>query len=517
MRQASFPWMPDQGDGTYLNPVLFADYSDPDVIRHGEDFYLVSSSFQCTPGLPILHSKDLVNWTILNHALKNLPDDRYSQVQPGCGVWAPSIRYHAGKFWIFYPTPDEGIFMITAEDPAGEWTLPHCVQAGRGMIDPCPLWDDDGQAYLVFAYAKSRAGINDRLVIAAMAPDGSRLLGKPHLVFMDSERHPTIEGPKFLKKDGWYYIFAPAGGVGTGWQVVLRSCSIFGPYEDKIALEQGSSPVNGPHQGALVDLPNGDWWFLHFQEKQPYGRIVHLQPVRWEDGWPCIGVDQDGNGIGEPVQRSKKPDVGQDYPVIIPQTSDTFTNPRLGLQWQWQANHSDAWASLSARVGWLRLYAQPAASLPQSPAQLLQKFPAPAFRVETLLEFRPIQAGEMAGLMIAGRSWAALYLEKIEKGFRLVYQADGVDQASTAIEKAAIRLQLSVNEAGLCQFAYAIPSNTLPGSQIQTLGSSFKAREGHWIGAKVGLFALTPPHDGESGCADYQYFVFHPIESEFNP
>src|SRR5438067_1286255 len=172
------PRTPDQGDGTYCNPILYADYSDPDVIRVGEDFYLIASSFNCTPGLPILHSRDLVNWTIINHALKNLPHPRYSDVQHGCGVWAPSIRHHAGKFWIVFPMPDEGLYVTTADDPAAKWSEPHLLLAGKGLIDPCPLWDDDGQAYLVHAYAKSRCGLKHMLCVRPMAPDASRLLGE---------------------------------------------------------------------------------------------------------------------------------------------------------------------------------------------------------------------------------------------------------------------------------------------------------------------------------------------------
>ena len=180
-------WVADLGNGTYKNPVLHADYSDPDVVRVGDDFYLAASSFNCTPGLPILHSRDLVNWVIVNHAIKNLPHSRYAAVQAGCGVWAPAIRFHAGKFWIFFPMPDEGIYVTTATDPAGTWTEPHLLQAGKGLIDPCPLWDDDGQAYLVHAYAGSRAGIKHRLRVCPMAPDGSRLLGEGQIVFHENQ------------------------------------------------------------------------------------------------------------------------------------------------------------------------------------------------------------------------------------------------------------------------------------------------------------------------------------------
>src|SRR3972149_827769 len=156
------PWVADQGDGTYRNPVLFADYSDPDAVRVGDDFYMPASSFNCVPGLPILHSRDLVNWRLIGHAIQQLPK-RFDAVQHGNGLWAPSIRYHDGDFWIFVGDPDWGILMTRAVDPAGPWEPLHLVKAGQGLIDPCPLWDGD-QAYLVHAFAKSRAGKNSILV-----------------------------------------------------------------------------------------------------------------------------------------------------------------------------------------------------------------------------------------------------------------------------------------------------------------------------------------------------------------
>ena len=348
-------WQPDLGDGRYQNPILHADYSDPDVIRVGEDFYMTASSFNCAPALPILHSKDLVNWTIINYAAQRLlPEDRYSVPQHGKGVWAPAIRYHDGWFYIFWGDPDLGIFMVKTQDPAGEWEPPHLVRGARGWIDPCPFWDDDGQAYLVHALAGSRTGVNSVAVLNRMAPDGSRLLDDGVLVFDGTENHPTMEGTKMHKRNGYYYIFAPAGGVPTGWQTVLRSKNIYGPYEDKIVLHQGDSDVNGPHQGAWVELENGEGWFIHFQEKQPYGRIVHLQPAHWEKDWLMIGVDSNGDGIGEPVTEWKKPSVGKAAPVAVPQTSDEFNAPKLGLQWQWQANPAALWC-LPTGMGYLRM------------------------------------------------------------------------------------------------------------------------------------------------------------------
>ncbi len=238
-------WVADNGDGTYRNPVLHADYSDPDVIRVGNDYYMTASSFNCVPGLPILHSRDLVNWKLIGHALHRLvPEEEFSMPQHGKGVWAPSIRFHNNEFYIYFPDPDHGIYLTKASNPAGPWSEPLLVAGGKGLIDPSPLWDDDGQAYLVYAFAGSRAGIKSVLMVDRMEPDGTRLYGQPVMVFDGSRDHPTVEGPKFYKRNGWYYIFAPAGGVTNGWQLVLRSRDVFGPYEAKTVMAQG----NFPHQ-----------------------------------------------------------------------------------------------------------------------------------------------------------------------------------------------------------------------------------------------------------------------------
>jgi len=466
------------------------------VVRVGGDFYLTASSFNCTPGLPILHSKDLVNWKIIGHALKNLPHLRYAEVQAGCGVWAPSIRFHDGQFWIFFPTPDEGIYVTTAGKPAGPWTKPHLLKAGKGLIDPCPLWDDDGKAYLVHAYANSRAGIKDRLRVCPMAPDGSRLLGEGKIVFHQPDRHPIIEGPKFLKRGGWYYILAPAGGVETGWQVVLRSKNIFGPYEDKIVLEQGDTGINGPHQGALVDTEGGEWWFAHFQDAGLYGRIVHLQPVRWEDDWPIMGRH------GHPVAQHAKP--AADKRIAAPQTSDEFNLRQLGPQWQWQANHKKTWYALGRRKSWLRLYPQYARgeTLACQPNLLLQKFPARSFTVETLLKFAPKQSGEEAGLVVAGRSCASLSIEKAGSGNRLMLRVNGSENIVQPDAPGMIRLRVNVDHRGLCSFSYAAVDGYIP------IPETFQAEKGVWIGAKVGLYNIRRRKSKTTGHVDIDYLRF---------
>jgi len=511
---AGWPWSPDLGDGSFKNPVLFADYSDPDAIRVGGDYYLTASSFNCTPGLPILHSKDLVNWTIINHAISNVPGPRYAEVQPGCGVWAPAIRFHAGKFWIFFPTPDEGIYVTTADDPAGRWSQPQLLKAGRGLIDPCPFWDDDGRAYLVHAWAFSRSGIKHILTLNRMSPDASRLLDDGQTVFNGWPRHPTLEGPKLYKRNGYYYIFAPAGGVPGGWQVVLRAKNIFGPYEDRIVLAQGGTQINGPHQGAWVETLAGESWFLHFQDRGAYGRIIHLEPMKWVDDWPVMG-QANGTGVGQPVLVGKKPDVGETFPIQVPQTSDEFDSGRLGLQWQWQANAPDNWFSLAARPGWLRLYSVPppakAANLWLTPNLLLQKFPAPEFAVTTKLDFSGLAPGEKAGLVIMGMDYACLAVERTQGGFQLVKTVckaapSGSREIPEQIMPCAgdsVLLRVEVDRDAHCHF-----SCSAGGGKFIPMGESFVAREGKWIGAKVGLFCSVTGPETNSGHADFNFFRF---------
>ncbi len=512
----SLVWKPDNEDGTYKNPVIFADYSDPDVIRVGDGFYMTASSFNCVPGLPILYSKDLVNWKIIGHAIKRFADRRFDAPQHGNGVWAPSIRYHNSWFWIFYGDPDAGIFMTKAKNPTGPWEPLHLVQEGKGLIDTCPLWDDDGNAYLVHAWANSRAGIKSILTVNRMSPDGTKLLDEGMMVFDGRNGiQPTIEGPKFYKRNGYYYILAPAGGVKQGWQLALRSKNVFGPYEVKRVLEKGSTNINGPHQGGWVELENGENWFLHFQDRGAYGRVVHLNPVRWIDDWPLMGVDLDGNGIGEPVTEYKKPNVGKTYPIEVPQTSDEFDSKKLGLQWQWHANPKDDWMSLTERPGWMRLFAvqipDSADNLWPVPNLILQKFPAPEFTITTKLDFSKLAIGQMSGLIIMGQSYSYLAVERTSSGCRLVKRTcedarrehKETEEANIDCQDNLVLLRVKVSDGAVCHFSYSSD-----GKEYMAIGEPFTAQAGRWIGAKVGLFCLAQDFRKKPGYADYDWFRF---------
>lgn len=507
-------WMADNGDGTYSNPIIYADYSDPDVIRVGDDFYLTSSSFNCLPGLPILHSKDLVSWELIGYALQKLsPIEYFNKPQHGNGAWAPSIRYHNGEFYIYYGDPDFGIYVIKSREPEGPWDDPILVKETKGWIDPCPFWDDDGNAYLIHAFAGSRAGIKSVLVLNKMNPEGTKLLDDGVLIFDGHKNHPTIEGPKIYKRNGFYYIFAPAGGVKAGWQTVLRSRNIYGPYEDKIVMDQGSTSVNGPHQGAWVELKSGESWFIHFQDQDAYGRVVHLQPMVWINEWPVIGVDKNGDGTGEPVSRYKKPDLGQLYSKGILQSSDEFNSNVLGLQWQWQANPQPIWGFPCGNQGFYRLNS---VLLPDSfknlwdvPNLLLQKFPANEFTATTKVNCSLKSDGEKTGVIVIGTDYAYISFGVGDKKSYISYVvcknaekgAEEIKTDNVPVEQQNIYLRVSVRQGALCTFSWSVD-----GEKFVTLGEPFKAKPGKWIGAKIGLFCVRSNITNDAGYADIDWF-----------
>ena len=530
-------WCADLGNGEYQNPILYADYSDPDVCRVGEDYYMTSSSFNCVPGLQILHSRDLVNWQIVGAALPwgNVPADKYRSVQHGCGVWAPSLRYHNGLFYIFWGDPDVGVFMTCTADVRGTWSEPVLVKEGRGYIDPTPLWDDDGRVYMVHGIAGSRGELKSVLFVCELSSDAARAVTESRIVFDGHERHTTIEGPKFYKYNGYYYIFAPAGGVPTGWQTVLRGKSPYGPYEDRIVMSQGSTIINGPHQGGWVDTPTGEHWFVHFQDVGAYGRLVHLQPMSWSvDGWPVIGSDTDGDGCGEPVARFRKPDVGAVYAINNPQESDEFDTNRLGLQWQWHANYDHRWHFCDAANSRLRLYSfavpEGYKNLYDVSNLLLQKTPAKDFTVTTKLTFSPTTKykGERTGLLVMGLDYAGLILEN---------GADGITLSQVACRKAdkGTPERVVVSQPLSCQTVYLRATfrdtgrkilksegsadmivevtffYSLDGKKYKPIGDTFTLREGKWIGAKVGTFCTRPcVKSNDGGWVDVDWWRVEP-------
>ena len=525
-------WSPDNGDGTYNNPVINADYSDPDVCvgPSGEDYYMTASSFQCTPGLPILHSRDMVNWEIVGYALKSLYEgdckltEHYNKVQHGNGVWAPSIRYHKGEYYIYWGDPDHGVYMVKTKDPAGEWEKPVCVIRGKGYIDTTPLWDEDGRCYLVNGWANSRSKFASVLTVREMSADGTRAIGQPVIVFDgNGTENRTCEGPKFYKRDGWYWIMCPAGGVPEGFQLAMRSKSPYGPYEAKKVLQQGKTAINGPHQGAWVHTKYGEDWFLHFQDKEAYGRVMHLNPVDWTTGWPVMGRK------GEPVATYKKPKASSTV-VVNPVESDEFNAPTIGRQWQWQANYDEKFGVPTA-FGTMRIYTHKLdtdwKNLWPVPNMLLQKTPADEFTVTAKLRFTSKADGQMGGIIMMGHNYQALVVRREGKEFKLLILTcqdadrgkaqqeelvatlkptaeDKIDYKPGIHEDIYLRLQVSNAEAGVAHggkplVSFAWSQN---GKKFTPCGSQYEMKQGKWIGAKFGFVAVDTNPKTDRGWID---------------
>ena len=479
----------------YTNPILYGDYSDPDVIRVGGDFYMVSSSFTYLPGIPVLRSRDLVHWALIGYAARRLPFARYDRPAHGCGTWAPSIRYHKGLFYVYVCLPDEGLLAFTAADPAGEWTC-HVVKEVWGWIDPCPLFAADGKAWLVHGLAASRCGVNNLLFVHELSPDGLRVLDKGRLVY-DGAAHGdvTVEGPKFYRRGRIYWILCPAGGVKAGYQLALQSPNILGPYRRQVVLAQGSTAVNGPHQGGWVTDGQGGDWFIHFQDVGVYGRVPHLQPVDWRSGWPVMGREGEpvpGGDTGLPAEQA-----------AIPASDDFARGP--GLQWQWQANPNPAW--FKSLFPGVRLFAAPADSLHDAGQFLSQLMQARDFDFETA--FRPaLQPGDRAGIAMMGKTChelalcgdlIALIREEMTDGTcggRPFVSEERL--AETPWRGGPLRLKMSVRE-GAVRFFFAGE-----GEPWQAIGGECALSCGGWTSARPGIFCL---HAGPSsiGFADFAY------------
>jgi len=497
----------------YRNPILFADYSDPDVIRDGLNYYLVASTFHFVPGIPILQSSDLVHWTIIGHVVHSLDmDPRYSMIggnRYGKGVWAPSIRKHDGRFYVYFPTPSEGIFVSTAEQMTGPWSEPEVVIAGAGLEDPCPFWDDDGTAYLIH----SRTGAGP-LILHRMSADGKHVLDEGKIIVQDPEHLPVLEGPKLYKRDGYYYIFAPFGGVGSGAQAVLRSRQIYGPYEHRVVLAQGSTNINGPHQGGYVETPDGEGWFVHFQADGAHGRIVHLEPVRWQDDWPVIGADPDGASTGQPTPSGPIPGHPRVESQQRPQTSDDFSALNLGPQWEWNHNPDDAHWSLSARPGYLRLIPMQADNLLDARNTLTQCMQDNAFEFTTRMDLTGIKPGVHAGLAMFDNSATGLEIEQDGHERRLNFFHLQEHTAGPNFSQKVVELRVRV-DGDRASYSYSLDD----GKTFHELGADTEIRFSWWKGSRPALFAYTtqaatPASEAGgavTGAVDFDWVHYRPL------
>ncbi|MBQ8674361.1 MAG: family 43 glycosylhydrolase [Bacteroides sp.] len=481
----------DQRNGSYMNPILNADFSDPDIIRVDSTYYMVASDFHFI-GMQVLRSYDMVNWEYVSQIYRRFDfpawekNGRYAG-----GSWAPAIRHHQGRFYVYFCTPDEGLFMATATKAEGPWSELHLVKAIEKWEDPCPFWDEDGQAYL--CRSKHRAG---PIIIHKMSNDGKQLLDEGRTVYTG----PVAEGPKMYKRNGFYYISIPEGGVGEGWQTILRSRNIYGPYESRRVLEQGSTPINGPHQGAIVQSHTGEWWFYHFQHDGALGRVTHLQPMHWAEDWPVIGVDQDRNGVGEPVVMWSSPLPSRECRL---QTSDHFDSPILALQWQWNHNPVDEAWSLTEHPGHLTLHALQSPDFRNARNTLTQKCMGYNSQATTDIDLRYMTEGQRCGLACMGKANHILGIRK-ENGRKELYLSnDTVEKQLCAWEGEDIRLRLDFNmKRSELTFSYSTDGRTF--IPIDTV---LPARFGHWKGVRPALFCYNTRQN--TGQALFRHFDYH--------
>lgn len=343
-----------QSDGTYRNPIIPSDYSDLDCIRVGEDYYAISSTMHFSPGMTILHSRDLVNWEIVGNAISDL-----TQISPalgwqkmdrnGRGVWAGTIRYNKGRFYIFFGTPDEGYFMTSASKAEGPWNPLICLLNEKGWDDCSVIWDKKGKAWFVgTCFAEGY-----KTYIFPMAKDAQsidRTQGK--LVNEGNGR----EANKLIYHEGYYYLVFSEHKNGVGRYVMAkRDKEMAGNFEEEKQLLLACAEAHEPNQGGIVEGKDGKWYFLtHHGNGDWCGRLVSLIPVTWKEGWPMMGVTHNMNP-GSMVWSALMPTTKEEKLKI--QRTDEFEGRKLGPQWQWLYQPRTDKFSLTECPGWLRMYA----------------------------------------------------------------------------------------------------------------------------------------------------------------
>jgi beta-xylosidase len=525
----------DLGNGTYANPILPGDFSDLDAIRVGNDYYAISSTLQYSPGMAVLHSKDLVNWRMAGHVVPDLrqisPELNWDRMnRPGRGVWAGSIRFHKGRYWVYFATPDEGLFMSTAETPAGPWEPLKAAWRVNGWDDPCPFWDDDGQAYLVITNFAQGYKIH----LFKMDASGQRLLPESDRIIHQSK---GSEANKLYKINGLYYHYfsevRPEGRVA----MMERAHSLAGPWESRQIIHVNPAVDKEPNQGGLIQIPSGKWYFLTHQGTGDWeGRAAVLLPVTWIDGWPIPGrVGKDG--IGNMLWRAGKPLTG--FPEWSPWASDDFSRTTLRPEWEWNYQpRAGAW-SLTERPGYLRLHAfpplrngqflrtrarRPRCQAPRRKGEGVPfvsggaqprplRFPAAGNvlsqraartarnQVTVVFDGQGMADDEEAGLAHYAKTYCTLGV-RLKNGVRsIVLNRDGQTLQGPEIHQPGLWLRSTWGFDGLSQFSYSFD-----GHQFHDFGPPYQLTWGAYRGDRVGLFTLND--SSASGYVDIGRFTY---------
>ncbi|RQO65242.1 beta-xylosidase [Pedobacter sp. KBW06] len=490
-------YTPDNGNGTFTNPLMWGDWPDPDVIRVGDDFYLISTSMHYVPGSPIARSKDLVNWEMAGYAVPRYDDDPRYDMKGGNaylkGSWANTIRYHNGTFYVGFCTPnisrtEPGCFsMCTAKDVKGPWTRTIFKEY---MYDPGLFFDDDGKVYVAHG--------QERLFITELNADGLSVK-TPRKEIYNNKEYPYLEGSHLYKINGKYYLMSTTGGK-KGREICLRSDDIYGPYESKeVIRDDHTYPGNGLHQGGMVQMKDGSWWFIIMQDRGAIGRVPNLEPVTWVDGWPMLGE----NGKG--VETYKKPDVGKTYPIVVPATSEDFAAAKLGLQWQWNHNPDDQKWSLNERKGYLRLKAGKAAKLSEARNTLTQRVQGPFSSGTVEMDVSGLKDGNIAGFGIFELPYAFVAIQQKDRQQSIIMMNADRTVTSIPFKGKKVWFKSNVTHIGFkASFAYSID-----GKKYQPIGDTLNMALGlNWTANRFALFNYSTEDSGIDGHADFNWFRF---------
>ncbi|RQO64753.1 beta-xylosidase [Pedobacter sp. KBW01] len=503
-------WTADNGNGTFKNPILWGDWPDPDITRVGDEFYFVSTSMHYVPGCPVLKSKDLVNWEMASYVIDRYNEDPRYDLKGGemylRGSWAATIKHHNGLFYVGFCTPkwekEKGNFSINiAKDIRGPWKRTIFPEY---LYDPGLFFDDDGKVYVIHGQGK--------LYVTELASDVRSVKGENKLIWDKSIPTPkgssapgkayNMEGSHMYKINGYYYLTCPAGGT-EGWQVCLRSKNIYGPYETKtIVQDESSYPNNGLHQGGMVQLKDGSWWFIIMQDRGAIGRVPNLLPVAWKDGWPMLG--KNGNAKGVVVYQ--KPNVAKTFPVKVPATSDEFSATKLSLQWQWNHNPDDARWSLKERKGNMRLRAGYAKDLTMARNTLTQRVQGPASEGTVEIDLKGLKTGNIAGFGIFQSPYAYIAVRKTASSKDLIMVNNGkVIDSIVHFTPNKIWIKANATHTGFkATFSY---SND--GKKFMPLGNTLQMDLGlAWTANRFALFNFSEGKEGIGGYADFNWFHF---------
>jgi beta-xylosidase len=491
----------DRGDGSYANPVLPADFSDLDAIRVGSTYYAISSTMQYSPGMTVLASKDLVNWRILSGVVPDLtvidPELNWSRMnRAGHGIWAGAIRWHAGRFWVYFTTPDQGVYMATASDAAGPWTPVHLVMAEPGWDDTCPFWDDDGHMYLVTSHTGPEGpnAVKYNIHLFKLTADGMSIVPGSDRIIHQSR---GSEANKLYRWNSLYYHYysevRPEGRVA----MMDRAKSLDGPWETRQIIHVHGAVDKEPNQGGIVQAEDGRWWFFTHQGRGDWeGRAAVLLPVTWVDGWPVIGrVGADG--IGEMVWHGPMPVAGQPKTTVV--TDDDFSAPTLRPEWQWNYQPRAGMWSLAERSGWLRLHA----FVPLKPGDLKtvgdvltqRAYRSARNEFTVKLDASGMVDGQEAGLSHFAKTFASIGVVEASGARAISVNNNGARTAGPELKQAAVWLRSSWGFDGVSSFSYSLDGQTFVG-----LGGPYQLTWGSYRGDRVGLFTVNTK---TAGWADF--------------